>query len=237
MATRGPEYAAPRLNKCVECNDNTNCTADPAKGFCVKNACTGCQAAGAGACTGAKPMCATTVVPSADAWNAMTIAAARSEPNRLCDANQCRACKKDLECAGASQAGVCGLDGLVSGDDAVIYLQNSAALLDDQTGATAPPLRPPAMPTTRLASIATKSVIVVHGTVAPLGPLVLAMSSPAVLIAGNRRRPCDLRPEVRRRSSPYSRRRDPRDLTIQTGNDTGVSVSGGATLHMDRCYV
>ena len=28
-----------------------------------------------------------------------------------------------------------------------------------------------------------------------------------------------------------------RDLTISGGNDAGVSVSGGATLHMDRCYV
>jgi hypothetical protein len=28
-----------------------------------------------------------------------------------------------------------------------------------------------------------------------------------------------------------------RDLTISNGGDAGVSVSGGATLHMDRCYV
>jgi hypothetical protein len=28
-----------------------------------------------------------------------------------------------------------------------------------------------------------------------------------------------------------------RDLTISNGNDAGVSVSGGAILHMDRCYV
>jgi hypothetical protein len=28
-----------------------------------------------------------------------------------------------------------------------------------------------------------------------------------------------------------------RDLTISGGNDAGVSVSGGAILHMDRCYV
>jgi hypothetical protein len=28
-----------------------------------------------------------------------------------------------------------------------------------------------------------------------------------------------------------------RDLTISGGNDAGISVAGGATLHMDRCYV
>jgi len=28
-----------------------------------------------------------------------------------------------------------------------------------------------------------------------------------------------------------------RDLTISGGNDAGVSISGGAILHMDRCYV
>jgi hypothetical protein len=33
MATRGPASAAPRRIECVECNDNTDCTADPAKGI------------------------------------------------------------------------------------------------------------------------------------------------------------------------------------------------------------
>jgi hypothetical protein len=45
--------------QCVECVDNTTCTKDAAKGFCVSNACTGCQNAGASACSGAKPLCAT----------------------------------------------------------------------------------------------------------------------------------------------------------------------------------
>ena len=44
--------------QCVECVDDTTCTKDAAKGFCVSNACTGCQSAGANACTGAKPACA-----------------------------------------------------------------------------------------------------------------------------------------------------------------------------------
>jgi hypothetical protein len=41
---------------CVECAENAQCK-DPSKGFCASNACVGCAAAGAGACTGAKPVC------------------------------------------------------------------------------------------------------------------------------------------------------------------------------------
>jgi hypothetical protein len=63
----------------------------------------------------------------------------------VCDANQCRACQKDLDCAGALQAGVCGLDGSCPAEDAVIHLQNRAELLDDQfRGDGTARVRPPA---------------------------------------------------------------------------------------------
>jgi len=234
----GTGVCSPTTNKCVECNDNTNCTADPAKGFCVKNACTGCQAAGAGACTGAKPMCATTGGSIGRCVECNDNSGCKVGTKPVCDANQCRACKKDLECAGASQAGVCGLDGSCPADDAVIYLQNSAACSTTNRGdgtAVAPSCY---ADDAALLLSPTKSVIVVHGTVAPLGPLVLAMSSPAVLIAGKssatlRPPPGGAPPVIAITAGDVTLR----DLTISNGNDTGVSVSGGATLHMDRCYV
>ena len=43
--------------QCVECIDNSGCSKDPANGFCVNNACTGCQNAGqAGQDGGSRPV-------------------------------------------------------------------------------------------------------------------------------------------------------------------------------------
>jgi hypothetical protein len=143
-----------------------------------------------------------------------------------------------MECSSALLAGVCGLDGSCPAEDAVIHLQNSSTCSTTNRGnGTAAEPSCYADDAALLLS-PTKSVIVVHGTVAPLGPLVLAMSSPAVLIAGKssailRPPPGGAPPVIAMTAGDVTLR----DLTISNGNDTGVSVSGGATLHMDRCYV
>jgi hypothetical protein len=234
----GTGVCSPTTNRCVECNDNTNCTTDPAKAFCVKNACTGCQGAGAGACTGAKPMCATTgnSIGQCVECNGNSDCKVGTKP--VCDANQCRACQKDVECSGTSLAGVCGLEGSCPGDSSVIYLQNSTGCSTSARGegtAAAPFCY---ADDAAAALSATKSVIVVRGTVAPQGPLTIAGSSTAVLIAGkssaNLRPPPGGSPPVIAITAGDVTLRD---LTISNGGDAGVSVSGGATLHMDRCYV
>jgi len=58
----GTPACATTSGLCVACTANGSCTADPAKAFCVSNACVGCNAAGAGACstrTDGKTTCAT----------------------------------------------------------------------------------------------------------------------------------------------------------------------------------
>ena len=228
----------PTTNRCVECNDNTNCTADPAKAFCVNNACAGCQTAPAGSCTGGKPLCATSGGYVGQCVECIGNTDCKVGTKPICDTNQCRACAKDLDCTGISPAGVCGLDGSCPGDSSVIYLQNSAGCSTANRGdgsATTPFCY---ADDAAAALSAAKSVVVARGTVAPLGPLAIALSTPPVLIAGKasatmRPPPGGSPPVIAITAGEVTLR----DLTISNGNDAGVSVSGGAILHMDRCYV
>jgi hypothetical protein len=85
---------------------------------------------------------------------------------------------------------------------------------------------------------ATKSVILIHGTVTPTTNLVFAYSSKPVLVAGQAsgtigKPPGGAIPLVAITAGEVTLR----DLTISGGNDVGVSVTGGSILHMDRCYV
>jgi hypothetical protein len=120
----------------------------------------------------------------------------------------------------------------------VIYLQNSATCSTASRGdgsAAAPFCY---ADDAAAALSVTKSVIVARGTVAPLGPLAIALSTPPVLIAGKasatlRPPPGGSPPVIAITAGDVTLR----DLTISNGNDAGVSVSGGATLRMDRCYV
>jgi hypothetical protein len=236
----GTGVCSPTTNRCVECNDNTNCTADPAKAFCVKNACTGCQAAGAGVCTGAKPMCATTGSSIGQCVECNGDSDCKVGTKPVCDANQCRACKKDLECTGASQAGVCGLDGSCPAEDAVIHLQNSAACSTSSgDGTLATPYCSSDEATAHLS--ATKSIIVIkgNGPAYPVGPLTIpSLGNTRLLVAGqSSARISNLGVGSHVLVSITAGDVTLRDLTISGGNDAGISVSGGATLHVDRCYV
>ncbi len=86
--------------QCVGCVDNASCTKDPSKGFCVSNACTGCQSAGASACSGGKPACATSGAAAGQCVecvdnNGCTANAAKN----FCVGNACTGCTAAL-CAG-----------------------------------------------------------------------------------------------------------------------------------------
>ena len=226
----------PTTNKCVECNDSSNCTSDPARAFCQANACVGCQTAGADACTGAKPVCASSGTSAGQCVECTANSDCKVATKPVCDANQCRACKKDLECTGVSPALVCGLDGSCPGNDAVIYLRNGEKCPSDPgIGTSARPYCSSADATAALST--TRTVIVVQGPLA-VGNLTLNYSQKPVLIAGqNSAKITTLATGTPPLVAITAGDVTLRDLTIGNGNDAGVSVSGGATLHMDRCYV
>ena len=83
----------------------------------------------------------------------------------------------------------------------------------------------------------TKAVIVIKGPLS-VGNLTLNFSQKPVLIAGqssaNLTKPTSGTPPLVNITAGEVTLRD---LTIPGGSDAGVSVSGGAILHMDRCYV
>ena len=233
----GIRVCNPATNKCVECNDNSNCTANSAAAFCVNNACTGCQTAGTGACTGAKPICATSGGYAGQCVECIGNADCKVATKPVCDTNQCRACAKDGDCTNISPAVVCGLDGSCPGDNAVIYLQNSVdcSTASPGNGTSATPYCSSDDATAALS--ATKSVIVIKGPLA-VGNLTLSFAQKPVLIAGqssaNLTKPTTGTPPLVNITAGEVTLRD---LTIPGGSDAGVSVSGGAILHMDRCYV
>jgi hypothetical protein len=158
----------------------------------------------------------------------------------VCDANQCRACAKDSDCTNISPAVVCGLDGSCPGDNAVIYLQNSASCSSNLgSGTSASPFCSSDAATGALTAIKTVIVVKGNGVAYPVGPLTIgAVASPHVLVAGqSSAKIANLGVGSHILVNITAGDVTLRDLTISGGNDAGVSVSGGATLHMDRCYV
>jgi hypothetical protein len=237
----GIRVCNPATNRCVECNDNSNCTTDPTKGFCVNNACAGCQTAPAGSCAGAKPLCATSGGYVGQCVECLGNTDCKVATKPVCDVNQCRGCAKDLDCTGISPALVCGLDGSCPGDSSVIYLQNSASCSTSSpgNGTLATPYCSSDDATAALS--ATRSVLLIkgNGPAYPVGPLTMpSLGNTPLLVAGqSSARISNLGVGSHVLVSIAAGDVTLRDLTISGGNDAGVSVSGGATLRMDRCYV
>jgi hypothetical protein len=214
---------------CVECGGDSDCKTSTIPACDTANKCVECVQSSH--CKNASaPVCDTTAEHCVQCLANSDC----SGTTPICTNKQCRACAKDSECTNISPAGVCGLDGSCPGDNAIIYLQNSA-LCPGGNGTSASPFCSSDDATGALS--ATKTVIVIRGPLA-VGNLTLNFAQKPVLIAGqvsaNLTKPTIGTPPL---VSIASGEVTLRDLTISGGNDAGVSVSGGAILHMDRCYV
>jgi hypothetical protein len=161
----------------------------------------------------------------------------------ICLNKRCTKCTSDAQCVAklGANPGVCGLDGSCPGDNAVIYLQNSSSCSITSPG-NGTAVSPYCFSDDAVgALLATKSVIVVKGPLAvnPKGnSLALSFSGAPVLIAGKTsakfgNAPGGTPPLVSITAGEVTLR----DFTMSNGYDAGVSVSNGAILHMDRCYV
>jgi hypothetical protein len=227
------------IGQCVECVDNTLCTASAAKHFCVNNACAGCDNVATNPCSGTTPVCApstTSTVGGQCVGCLLNSDCAGTNP--ICDTNACRVCRKDSECASISNAGVCDLGGACPTDANIIYVQNSPACstINRGGGTAASPFCFPDDAASALS--ATKSVILIRGAVTPTTNLEFTVTGKPALVAGQasatiKPPPGGAIPVVAITAGEITLR----DLTMSGGNDTGVSVSGGSVLHMDRCYV
>jgi hypothetical protein len=214
---------------CVECGGDSDCKTSTIPACDTANKCvecvqsSHCKNASAPVCDSAAEHCVQCLKDS-DC----------SGTTPICTNKQCRACAKDSECINISPAGVCGLDGSCPGDNAIIYLQNGT-LCPGGNGTSASPFCSSDDATGALS--ATKTVIVIKGPLA-VGNLTLNFAQKPVLIAGqasaNLTKPTIGTPPLVNITAGEVTLRD---LTISGGNDAGVSISGGAILHMDRCYV
>ena len=224
----------PLAGQCVECVGNGDCTANAAERFCVSNVCSGCDQVASNPCTGSTPVCAPGSTPSVGGQCVGCLTSSDcASATPFCDAYSCRTCRKNSECSGISPAAVCGLDGTCPGDSAVIYVQNSGTCPGSGTAAS-----PYCFPNDAAAALSTaKAVIVVRGQVAPSTPLNFSFTGKHVLVAGQSSaefRPVGVDTPVVSMSAGEITFRD---VTVSGGLKAGVSVAGGAILHMDRCYV
>lgn len=92
-------------HSCVPCDAKAQCgTRFPGRSVCAAGACVQCSAADPAACTGtATPVCAST----GNMCVGCNVNADCKDANRAaCEANVCRACRTDQECAGKTSGGV-----------------------------------------------------------------------------------------------------------------------------------
>lgn len=121
------------LGQCVECSADTDCK-DPAKSFCVANACVACQGAPAAACStrsAAKPVCATAGALGGQCVACMTDGDCTTATAPICNlSNACVPCTADSQCVAKSggDPGVCMAhqDGRCATDAETIYVANVA---------------------------------------------------------------------------------------------------------------
>jgi hypothetical protein len=281
--------------QCVECVDSAGCTKDPGKGFCVSNACMGCQGAGAGACGGAKPACATAggaagqcvecvdntgctasvakgfCVGNACMGCTAALCAGRTDGKTACAsagtlAGQCVTCTSNAQCAGtapicasatdtcracpndgecsATGPGVCMTDGHCATDGEAIYVGTlgSATCSPSNAGTSQAPVCS-AQAGVGLAKSGAKAIVVIRGTLAA-GSATISVTSPLTIVGRNSAvlTPADPGADAITITSGDITLRN---LTIQgtARPKTGIGINAypapgsTVTLHMDTCAV
>lgn len=222
-------------NTCVECTGSSDCT-DPARSFCVGNACVGCGSAGANACAGARPLCAGSGSKAGQCVECTSNAQCQQATSPVCDANQCRGCKKDSECS--AKAGICGLDGSCPGSNAIAYVQNSSKCTSSDRGLGTLDLPYCDLDTAISAASASNAIIRVTGSIVASKALSISRATP-LLITGSSASTAIINPPPGNAEPVISIAGGEvtlRDLTITGGQESGISISAG-TLHVNRCYV
>jgi hypothetical protein len=237
--------------QCVECTSDAHCTKEPAKGFCVANACTGCGTAGATGCTGrtdGKTVCATTGAVAGQCVVCVTSADCKVATAPICNAsNQCTACKTDSECMAklGANPGVCmsHLDGHCATDAESIYVgtMGTVACLETSAGTVQAPVCSVQSGVTKAKS-SSKPLVVVTGSLTP-SSTTIATASPLTIVGKNN---AMLSPSAGADGITInSGEIYLRGLTVQgsASTSTGIGIkaepSGGnaVTLHMDACKV
>ena len=231
--------------QCVECTADTQCTKDAAKGFCVANACAGCNTPGATGCstrTDGKTVCAPVGNAAAGQCVQCTDNNTCSGSTPICATatNTCRKCATDTDCTGIGP-GVCMLDGHCATDAETIYVGTvgTATCLETNPGTALAPV----CTAQSGVGLAKSGVVVIRGNLAA-GSTTIAVTSPLTIVGRTGGTITSAGVEADG-ITITSGEVFLRNLTIQgsTSPKTGVGINAGTgggnavTLHMDTCAV
>ena len=230
--------------QCVACTADSQCMTDPAKGFCVANACTGCNTTGAAGCTArtdGKTTCAAT--------GSFAGQCVRCTSNTQCSGttpicatvtDTCRACATDSECTGIGP-GVCMLDGHCAADTETVYVGALGTATCNESNAGAP--QAPVCSLLAGVGLAKKNsvpVVLIIGILTAASTNI-AVSSPLTIVGRNN---ATVAPTVAPGADCITITSGEiflRNLTIQgtasPATGMGINAIAGTTLHMDTCAV
>lgn len=233
--------------QCVECTGDSQCTSSVAKGFCVANACTGCNTAGATGCTGrtdGRAVCASTGTLAGQCVACAASGDCKVATSPICTAaNVCVACTADSQCVAklgtTGNPGVCmvNIDGHCATDAETIYVQNVTGCSNSATsGTSAVPFCDATIGVNAAVSTNGKILAVLAGALssfsvsAPAKPLTIvgkaAMVTPAAFSDGI----------TITAGEVYLR-----GITVQGSTiaqtKAGINAGTGVTLHMDTCSI
>ena len=186
--------------QCVECTADTQCTSSPSKGFCVANACTGCNTTGATGCTGrtdGKIVCAATGTLAGQCVTCVTSSDCKVATSPICTSNLCGACTADSQCSAklgtTGNPGVClnNIDGHCATDSETVYVGTIGTATCSDTAAGAGSAATPFCGLQKgvgSAKASSKSLVAVTGplvqgsaTVSPTSPLTIVGKSSATI--------------------------------------------------------
>jgi hypothetical protein len=238
--------------QCVECTADSQCTKDPAKGFCVANACTGCNTTGSTGCAGrtdGKIVCASTGTVAGQCVACVTNSDCKVATSPICTANVCGACTADSQCSAklgtTGNPGVCmnNIDGHCAVDSETVYVGTigTAACSDTATGAgsSATPFCSlqkgvnSAKANSKALIIATGALAQGSATVSPNSALTIVGKSGATVTPDTASDGITITA-----GTVYLRNLAVQGITT-TGSQTGIgiNVTSGSTLYMTGCRV
>jgi hypothetical protein len=179
--------------QCVACVADAQCTANPSKGFCVADVCTGCNTTGATGCTArtdGKNVCAATGTLAGQCVACVSSSDCKVATSPICTSNLCGACTADSQCSAklgtTGNPGVClnNIDGHCATDAETVYVQNVAGTCTDSgtgAGSAATPFCTARYAVTTAISTSGKDLVVMKGTVADFS---IATPSKALTVVG-----------------------------------------------------
>ncbi len=234
--------------QCVECTGDSQCTSNVAKGFCVANACTGCNTPGATGCaarTDGKAVCAAAGTLAGQCVACASSGDCKVATSPICTAvNVCVACTADSQCVAKLGAtgnpGVCmsNLDGHCATDAETVYVQNVTACSNNiATGGTsAVPYCDTAFGVNAAASTNGKILTVLAGA---LSSFSVSVSAKPLTIVGKAATitPIGFNDGIDVTAGEVYLRGITVQGSLSAQTKIGINAGASVTLHMDTCSI